>query len=214
MRDKRWHQRAGERAEWFAVDAHATLFVQTDETVTILPVADRTIERHLLGVGDVVRDAASFVGGETGRQRDLAKQARIRRTVTHLYRLRQCFDDTATLRQAVVNGRKAVEQRGTSGHRACDTFGSFFVVVEAGVGVDGRGQQIAGRFKKLQQFDVLVDQRHASTRLTQRLALAFGLGQRAGKTFGFRHGQLIAHTLFKIHPLAGWPGLHDFFAFL
>ena len=186
MRDKGRHQRPGERAEGFAVDAHAMLFVAPDQAVAILPVAQRAFERHFLGVGDVVRNATAFVGRKTGGQGDFTEQPRIRRAVTYLHRLFQRLDHAAALGQTVIDGRKTIEQRSSGGIRAFDAFGSLLIVIEPGVGINRRRQQVAGILKELQQLDMLIDQCHPGTRLAQGLVFAFSLGQRAGKAFAFR----------------------------
>jgi hypothetical protein len=61
---------------------------------------------------------------------------------------------------------------------------------------------------------MLIDQRHAGTRLAQRLAFALGLGQRAGKALALGQRELVADAVLEVDALAGRPGLHDLGTFL
>ena len=87
MRHEWRHQGARQRTEGLAVDADAFFLVHADQAVAILPVADRALQRHLLGIGHVVGNAAALIGGEARSHGDLGHQPRIGCAVAHLHGL-------------------------------------------------------------------------------------------------------------------------------
>lgn len=59
----------------------------------------------------------------------------------------------------------------------------FFVTVEAGIGIDGAGQQIALFLQGFEQRNMFIHQRHARARLAQGFTLPVGLKQSVRKAF-------------------------------
>ena len=100
---KRRDQGTGQRAKRLTVDANAVLFVQTHQTVAVLPVANGFFQGDAFGVRDVVGDTAAFVAGEATGHGDFCQQARIRRTVANLDRFFQRFSHPAAGSNPVID---------------------------------------------------------------------------------------------------------------
>lgn len=84
----------------------------------------------------------------------------------------------------------------------------FFVTVEAGIGINGAGQQIALFLQGFEQRNMFIHQRHARARLAQGFTLLVGLKQSVRKAFFLRNGLLVLHAIFEVlNVLAGMPGL-------
>ena len=73
--DARGHERAGQRSEGLAVDGHAVFLVQAREAIDVLPVGQGFPQGDILGIGDVVGDAAALEAGESAGQGDLGQAA-------------------------------------------------------------------------------------------------------------------------------------------
>src|SRR6516225_4154334 len=112
MRHEGWNQCARQRAERLAIDTDAFLLIESHEPVAILPMADRLRERHVFRVGNVVGYAAAFETGESRSQRDLGHQACVRSTMTDLHRFAEAVDEAFAAIHPMIDGRKAVQQRG------------------------------------------------------------------------------------------------------
>ena len=200
VRDTRRDQGARQRPEWLTVDRHASLFVEAHQAVGILPVCDGLFDRMALGVGDVVRDAATLVRGESAGDGDLRQQARVGRTVAHLHGALERRGHVATDRLAIVHDRESVQHRAVRLFTLFDTRLGLVVTVQTRVAVHRRRQQVglALGLEELEQLLVLLRQGHTGTRLDQSPAFLGSLLQLSAKTLLCGDGFLIGHGLVEI----------------
>jgi len=100
----------------------------------------------------------------------------------------------------------AVEQGAPGPLWAGDALLGLYVLVLAGVGVDGGGQQVRLGGEGLQQVDVLVHQRHARPGLDQGAAFLVRLVQHRGEDPVLGDGLLVFHPGGEINIGASVPG--------
>ena len=214
MGDAGGHQGAGEGAEGLPVDGNAVLLVQAHQPVHVHPVGHGALQGDALGVGDIVGDAAALIAGKAAGQGDLCQQAGVGGAVAHLHRHLGGLGHLAAAGDAVVDPGEAVEHGLAQPGALPDAQLRFLVAVEAGIGVDGGGQQVglALVLQVVEQLDVLLDQRHAGPGLDQGIPVFLGQAQLAGKALGFRYGLLVGKGLVQVHSLARGPLAQDHLA--
>ena len=139
IRDTCGDQSTGEGTEGLTIDIHTALSVETAETVGILPVLDDLVDGVILGVGDVVGDASTLVGGEAASDGDLRQESCVRGPVAYLYRVLDGFGDGAADVDTIVDSRESVQERAAGLLALLDTDLSLLVSIETRVAVDGRG---------------------------------------------------------------------------
>ncbi len=170
MRDAGWNKRSGERAIRFAIDGYAHFFVQAGQPVGILPVDDRPLQRYVLAVRQVVRNAAPFVARKAAGEGDFGQQPRVGCSVTDLNGNIDALRHSSASGDAVVDSREAVEHRAPQPYGFGNTVFRLFVSVLSRIAVDGRGQQIRFSFalQELHQLDVFLYDRNAGPGLDER----------------------------------------------
>ena len=213
MGDAWRNQSSGQRTVRFPVDADAGFLIDTGESVAVLPVADGLFQLHILGVRNIVGNAAAFIAGETCRIGDFRQQTGIRCAVADLYRCIQFIDDVTACIQTVVDNRQTVEHGFAFADGFLDADFRFLVAVLTGVAVNGGRQQICAALvlQISQQLNVIFYQGNACTRLNQGLPFFFGFNQLLAEDFVFRQILMELHRLIKIHICAGWPLCQNFF---
>ena len=133
--------------------------------------------------------------------------------MTHLHRDIQAFNDLTAARNAVIDGREAVEH----GPLRLDGFQNavfrLFIAVLAGVAVNGGGQQVslALVLQIGQKLDVLFNQSDAGAGLNQGLPLFLGCFELARKILALGHLLVVVKGLLQIDVLACRPLAQDLF---
>ena len=133
-------QSTGEGTEGLTIDIHSALSVETAEAVGILPVLDDLVDGVILGVGDVVGDTSTLVGGEATGDGDLRQKSCVRGPVTYLDRVLDRLGDGAADVYTIVDSGKSVQERAAGLLTLLDTDLSLLVSIETGVAVDGGGK--------------------------------------------------------------------------
>ena len=214
VRDAGGYERAGQGTVRLAVDGNARFLIDAGQTVDVLPVRNGLFHRNVLGVRQVIGDAAALVACEAARVRDLREQTRVRRAVAHLDRGIQRVDEPAAARNAVVDRRKTVQHGAAFLHRFTDAVLRFLIAVLARVAVDRGGQKV--RFALVlqigQKLDLRVDQRNARARLDQRDPLVLGVDQLFRKDLVSGQRLVELDRFLEIDFRAGRPLLQNFLA--
>ena len=207
MGDAGGHQSAGQGAEGLTVDGDAVLFVDAGETVNVLPVADGLLDGDVLGVGQVVGDAAAFVAGEAAGVGDLGEETGVGGAVTDLHGDVQVLDDGAAALHTVVDGREAVQQAALSLHGLADAVLGLAMTVLTGVAVNGGGEEVGAAFvlQELQELNVLLDESHAGAGLDQGNALLLGIGKLLAEDLVLGESLVVGKGLFQVNVLTGGP---------
>ena len=179
MGDAGGNKGSGERAVGFTVDGNACFLVKTGEPVNILPVTDGLFHRYVLGVGEIVGNAAALVAGEAARIADLGEKPCIGGTVANLHGGVKSVDDLTAAGNAVVDCREAVQHGAALLHGFTDAHLRFLVAVLSGIAVDGRGEKIGSALvlKIGEKLNMVVNQRHACTGLNKGDAPVLGVDE-------------------------------------
>ena len=218
MRDTWWNQSTGQRAVWLTVDCNTSLFIDTGQTVNILPVIHGLLNRNIFSIWDVVGDTAAFVGGKAACVSDFGQQSCIWGTMSYLKRSIQSFYYLTAAAYTMVNCWEAVEEwmEVAVCHTfffTTDTFCTVFILVLTGIGVDGGWQQVCftSILQMFEQFDVVFDQTNTSSWLNQGFALFLCLVELVGENFMFWQGFVVSDCFVQIYFFTGFPGSKNFF---
>ena len=173
------YQRTGQRSVGLSINRHPCFFIDTCQTVYILPVIDGSFQWNIFGIWNVIGNSAAFVAGKASRVTDFCKKTGVRGAMAYLHRNIQIFDDLPASVYSMIYSGKTI-QHGLSGmDRLFNPFFRLFVTVLPGIRVDGSGQKIRFSFilKILKKFYMFVDQSHTGSWLDQGPALFFGCRQ-------------------------------------
>ena len=211
--DTRWNQSTGQRTIWFTVDAYACFFIDTGQTVAVLPVTDGLFQLNILCVRNVVGDTAAFVGSKTTSVGDFGQQSCIRCTVTDLNWSVQFIDDVAACVYTVVYNRQTVQHGLGFTDGFLNTNFSFLISVLSGVRVDGGWQQVCFTLvlQVSQQVDVVLYQSNTGTRLYQSLAFVLCLDQLLTEVLVFWQALVEFYCFVEVNSSAGRPLSQNFF---
>ena len=203
---------------WLTVDLYAGFFIDTGQTVNVLPILHGLLDRNVLCIWNVVGDTATFVGGKAACVGDFGQQSCIRCTMSYLKRGIQRFYNLTAALYTMVNCREAVEV--WMEFAAChalfftsDTLSTVFILVLTGIGVDGAWQQVCSAFvlKVFEQLDMVFNQTNTSSWLYQGNAIFFCFVELVGEDFVFRQGFVVSDGLVEVYFLTGFPGSEDLF---
>ena len=169
-----------------------------------------------LRIGDIIGNSATFVRSETTCNRDFGKQTSIRSSVSHLHWVLYCRCNLAANVHAIVHNWKSVEH-GTVGFKTLlNTNFAFFVSVQTGVAVYGRGQQVGSAFvfEEAQQLYVLFVECHTGTWLNECVAIFYGFLQLVREAFLRCNALLVIYCFLEVYIFPRLPLVKDVGSFL